>query len=73
MQDLDEIRRRFDALREWAQDFRSQLGDLVAPLKGLMAELDEIEATLVQVSRFSSVLRAVDRVEHERKTADGKA
>lgn len=46
MQDLDEIRRRFDALREWAQDFRSQLGDLVAPLKGLMAELDEIEATL---------------------------
>jgi hypothetical protein len=61
MQDLDEIRRRFDALREWAQDFRSQLGDLVAPLKGLMAELDEIEATLDVDTYLPQVGRRISR------------
>jgi hypothetical protein len=45
-QELEEVRRRVHALRERAIQFRNTLGDLVAPLKGLMAELDEIEAAV---------------------------
>jgi hypothetical protein len=38
--------RRFNALREQAIRFRERLGELVAPLGVLMAELDEIESAL---------------------------
>ena len=44
--ELEEIKRRVRALRERVIQFCNSLGDLVAPRKGLMAELDEIEAAV---------------------------
>lgn len=45
-QELDEAIEQYKALLERALVFRTELGELRAPLKGLMADLAKIEVAL---------------------------